>query len=160
MPAYSCPTSILGCVFYLGGHPWRSGPPQSSVCCLRPPGLSAPRLWTHTGWPVGSPLTLTQLNHVNHAICSPCTPYGIHREFIPSESHWSVKKKDQLKIESNPDVNGGGVFRPTFCLRASLRCRSVSSGEDGEKTCFGFTFSEFTLTVYCGGTKAMHCWRA
>lgn len=89
-------------VHYLGGRPWRSGPPQSSVCCLRPPRLSAPRLWTHTGWPVGSPLTLTQLNHVNYAICSPSSPYGIHRGgFIPSESLWSVKKKKKkLKIES------------------------------------------------------------
>lgn len=51
---------------------------------------------------MGSPLTLTQLNHVNYAICSPSSPYGIHRGgFIPSESLWSVKKKKKkLKIES------------------------------------------------------------
>lgn len=150
---YSGPASVLSCVHYLGEHPWRSGPPQSSVCCLRPPGLSAPRLWTHTGWPVGSPLTLTQPNHVYQAICSSSSPYGIHRgEFIPSESHWSVKK-DQLKMESNPNVNAGSVFRPTFCLRASLRCRSVSSGGVGEQRCFGFSFSAFTLPVYCGERK-------
>lgn len=151
MPANSGPASALSCVHYLGGHPWRSGPPQSSVCCLRPPGLSAPPLWTHTGWPVERPLTLTQLNHVNHAICSPSTPYGIHRgEFIPSESQCKKKKRN---------VNVGGVFRPTFCLRASLRCRSVSTGEGREKRCFGFTFNAFTLPVCCGGTKAVHCWR-
>lgn len=28
-------------------------------------------------------------------------------------------------------MNVGSVFRPTFCLRASLRCRSVSSGDGG-----------------------------
>ena len=92
------PASAPSGVHYLGGHPWRSGPPQSSVCCLRPPRLSAPRLWTHTRWPVGSPLTLTQLNHVNYSICSPSPPYGIHRGgFIPSEKK---REKKKLKIES------------------------------------------------------------
>lgn len=98
-------------VQYLGGHPWRSGPPRSSACCLRPPGLSALQLWTHTGWPAGSTLTLTQLNHVNHAICSPSMPYGINRrECTPSESRWSVKKQLRLKKESNPNVKAGRYF--------------------------------------------------
>lgn len=48
--------------------------------------------------------------------------YGIHKEeFITSESHWIIGKTKQLKIEGNPHVNVRTVFRPTFCLRASLR---------------------------------------
>lgn len=71
-------------------------------------------------------------------------------------------EKDQLKIESHPNVEGGmgvvGVFRLTFCLRASLRCRSDSSGEGGGNGCVGFKFSTFILAVYCGGMKAVQHW--
>lgn len=55
------------------------------------------------------------------------------------------QKKKQLrrKKESNPNVKLGGIFvaflvRPTFCLRVSFRCRSVSSAEHREMFWFYF----------------------